>query len=65
MNKTLAPVLVVASVQTDPLPVQFGGAIDLELGLAESIKFLNERQLIAAALGFDWLYEMQEGELWA
>jgi hypothetical protein len=65
MNKLLAPAPVVVSVQTDPQPVTFGGDLTLALGLAESLKLLNERQLIAAALGFDWLYEMQEGELWA
>jgi hypothetical protein len=59
MNKLLAPAPVVVSVQPDTLPVQFGGAIDLELGLAESLKLLNDYQLATNGL---WL-DMQQGEV--
>lgn len=43
-------------------PVSFGGDLTLALGLAESIKLLNEYQVNAAAHGVDWLAEQQEGE---
>jgi hypothetical protein len=52
-------VSMAVEVERLPQPVAFGGSIDLELGLAESIKLLNDYQLATNGL---WL-DMQQGEV--